>query len=233
MEIYELSGSGENTNGLAITGITLKLAHGPLAFMNPDKAPNPSPSARVEAASHWTGLRVVAEQAKVKRKPYLRDAIGPGFSFPGCSLAVSDHAKEILEPILGDQVIFLDLDVVHAPFKYWGFYATQYYDDLDEDLCVLEEPYDSAPDRRMMMRQVGFKQTERLEALYVFRVPGTERYTPPPNVTFATQKFLDLVVEHNLGGFSFLKNYHKGFRLPPGEKPVLHPPGPKYPLVMD
>lgn len=232
MEIFKLSGTGEEKNGLAVNGITLDMVYGPLAFMDPDDAPHPSPLARVEAAKHWPGLQVVAEPGEEKRlKTYLQDAIGPGFSFPGCDLAVSDHAREVLEPVLGDQAMFLNLDVVGAPFRYWAFYATQYYDDLDEDLCVLAPPYDSAPDRRMMMRHAGFKQTERLDHLYVFRVPGTERYTPPYNVTFATQRFLDLVVKHQLGGFTFSKNYHKGFKLPPGDKSVFVSPGPKYPLM--
>lgn len=231
MEIFQLSGTGEK-NGLAVNGITLDMVYGPLAFMNPDESVNPPPSARVEVAKRWPGLRVVAEPGEEKRlKVYLQDAIGPGFSFPGCDLAVTDHAREVLEPVLGDQVLFLDLDVVGAPLKYWAFYATTYYEMIDEDLCVITPPYESASDRRPMVRQVGFRQTEQLEELYAFRVPSTAVYRVPYNVTFATQRLLDLVVKHNLGGFTFSRNYHKGFKLPPGEKSVFVSPGPKYPLM--
>jgi hypothetical protein len=231
MEVLKISGSGDK-NGLAITGITLDMCLGPLAFMNPDDAPNPPLAARRDAAKKWPGVRVVAEHGQENRlKTYLQDAIGPGFSFPGCDLAVSDRAREILEPILGSQVAFLDLDVVNAGRKYWAFYPTQYYSNLDPELCELSPPYPSAADRRPMMRKVGFVQSEELEQLYVFRVPSTAAYSVFAPGTFATQKFLDLVVKHQLGGFTFSKNFHKGFRLSPGEQQVIVSNGPKYPLA--
>jgi hypothetical protein len=231
MEIYHLTGDGEK-NGLAITGITLDMVIGSLAFMNPDSTLNPSLTARFDAAKKWNGLQVVAEHGLEKRlKAYLQDAIGPGFSFPGCQLAVSNHAREILEPILKDQVLFLELNVIGAPFKYWALYPTQYYSDLDASLCALEPPYDSSTDRRPMMRKVGFKQTERLEQLYVFRVPSTPEYFVFSDATYATQNFLDLVIKHQLGGFTFSKNFQKGFRLAPGEKQVFVSPGPQYSLL--
>lgn len=227
MQIYELNGIG-NRERIAISAITLEV-YDRFLFMNPDDGPNPAPTARHAAADKWPGLQVFAERGHDKRvKPYFQDAIGPGFSLPGCEVAVSEHARGVLAPILGDHVRFLPLDVVGAPCKYWAFYVTQYYyGELDETLTVFKPPYNSAPDRRKMLRAAAFNPSEQLDKLYVFRVPGAVDYVVPDN-TYATQKFFDLVTEHRLGGFNFMKIYYKGFKLSPSEEPVFTSIGPEY-----
>lgn len=227
MEIYNLYGIGDRER-IAISGITLE-SRDRLLFMNPDDGPNPLPTARHAAADKWPGLQVFTERGHDKRvKSYFQDAIGPGFSLPGCDVAVSDHARDVLAPILGDHVRFLPLDVVGAPCKYWGFYVTKYYyGALDETLTVFSPPYSSAPDRRKMLRAAAFKPSKELDELFVFRVPGTVDYVVP-DITYATQKFCSLVTELRLGGFNFLRIYYKGFKLGPSEKPVLTSSGPQY-----
>jgi len=229
MKIYQLSGIGDRER-IAISGITLETCD-QLVFMNPDDGPNPLLTARHAAADKWPGLQVFAERGHDKRvKSYFQDAIGPGFSLPGCDVAVSEHAREVLAPILGDHVRFLPLDIVGAPCKYWAFYVTKYYyGALDETLTVFSPPYSSAPDRRKMLRAAAFKSSKELEELFVFRVPGTVAYVVP-DITYATQNFFDLVAEHRLGGFNFLKIYYKGFKLGASEEPVLTSTGPEYGL---
>lgn len=104
MDIYEISGSGnEESFGFTI----ISEVRDELKFMNPDRVQNPSSDARLLAAKRWPGLQVVAERGSNRGvKPYFYDAIGAGtgFSFDSCDMAVSEHAKEVLAPILGDQV---------------------------------------------------------------------------------------------------------------------------------
>ncbi len=227
MDIYTISAIGDQER-IAISGITLEVRD-ELLFMNPDRMRNPPSDARLRAAEKWPGLQVFAERGHDKRiKSYFQDAIGPGFSFDGCEIAVSEHAREVLAPILGDQVRFLSLDIVGAPCKYWAFYATQYYyGELDEELSVFVPPYGSAPDRRKMLRAPAFKADQSLSDLYVFRLPGTMDYVVPDN-TYATQKFFDLLKEHELGGFNFNRIYYKGFKANPAEGRSLVSAGPKY-----
>lgn len=227
MEIYQFFAIGDRER-IAISGTTLEVCDRFL-FMNPDDGPDPAPTARHAAADKWPGLQVFAERGHDKRiKSYFQDAIGPGFTLPGCDVAVSEHAREVLAPILGDHVRFLPLDVVGAPCKYWAFYVTQYYyGELDEDLTVFKPPYNSAPDRRKMLRAAAFKPSERLDELYVFRVPGTVDYVVP-DITYATQRFFDLVKEHQLGGFNFMRIHYKGFKADPSEGPSFRSSGPEY-----
>lgn len=227
MEIYQMYAIGDRER-IAISGITLEIRD-QFLFMNPDDGPNPPANARIVAAEKWPGLQVFAERGHDKRiKSYFQDAIGPGFALHGCDVAVSEHAREVLAPILGDYVRFLPLDVVGAPSKYWAFYVTHYYfGELDEELSVFKPPYSSAPDRRKMLRAAAFKPSKKLDDLYVFRLPGTVDYVVP-DVTYATQKFYDLVTKHNLGGFNFMRIYYKGFKADPSEGPSLVSTGPKY-----
>ncbi|MFZ6638970.1 hypothetical protein ACO0LL_04470 [Undibacterium sp. TC4M20W] len=232
MKVYELSSVGKASK-IGIHGITLETRE-QLKFMNPDDGPNPAPTARQVAADQWPGLQVVAKREHDKKaKPYFLDVVGPGFVVPGCEIAVSDHARKILEPILEEQVRFLSLDIVGAPCQYWALYVTQYYfGELDQELSRFDEPYSSAKDRRKMLRAPAFKQSAILDDLYIFRLPGTLDYVVS-DCSYATEKFYELAKLHNLGGFSFLNIYYKGFKADPLVGPVLVTSGTKYPVDLD
>jgi hypothetical protein len=226
-DIFELSGIGDQER-IAISDIALETRE-LLEYLNPDDGPNPAVGARHLAASKWEKLKLTVKAGHDKRvKPYFQDAIGPGFMLPGCSLAVGESAKQILEPYLGDKVRFLSLDVVGSPCPYWAFYATEYYSgELDMDQSIFRPPYSSASDRRQMLRAAAFPSSKELDEMYVFRVPGTAEYVVP-DITYATKKFLELVVKLNLGGFTFSRIHFRGFKARSEDNPVYVSPGPKY-----
>jgi hypothetical protein len=165
----------------------------------------PDPGARRNAAAKWAGMTVFASQDKSSRsKAFFEDAIGPGFSLPGCTLCVSETARRVLEPAVGDQAAFLPIEVVGAPMPYWILYVTRFYDGVDLRKSRLKVPSTAIADRRQELRDPVFLNSRQLEELYLFRVTGTHEFTPFALGDFATQRFLDLVVTQKLGGFSFL-----------------------------
>jgi hypothetical protein len=226
MEVFTLSGGSASGCVLEFEVNRLELAE-KLKFMNPDQECNHPPDARRIAATKWPGLRVLSKRSPDKRvKPYFRDVIGAGFYVPGCTLCVSDRARIILEPILGDSVQFLSLDVVGAPSTYWVMYPTQYYyGALDHERIIARASYNPL-DSRKTIYNAAFMPSDVLNALYVFRLPSSAEYRCL-DFTFATQKFMDVVNQHKLSGFGFLKLFYKGYKLPPSESVVYVSPGPK------
>lgn len=227
MEIFDVSGIG-SSKGLAIS-MGDDFLPSNYYFLDPDIEPNPLPSARFDAAKKWQSLRIQSMPAVGRRaKPYFEDATGPGFYLPGCSFAVNDYARAKLEPILGDQVIFLPLEIAGAPCNYWVFYVTHYYGGVDLERSRFRAAQSYSEDKRKELRDVIFLDSPKLRELFVFRVPGTAEYFPFALGDFATRQFFDLVHDLKLGGFHFVKVIGKGEIIDPTVPPVLVSKGAKY-----
>jgi hypothetical protein len=147
---------------------------------------------------------------------------------PGCNICVSENARKKLEPELGDQTMFLPIEVVGAPMPYWILYVTRYYNGIDLRRSRLKVPSASIADRRKELRQPAFIDSAELDGLYLFRVAGSQEFTPFALGDFATHRFLDLVSDLKLGGFSFLPARAPEEPVPPGEPPMLVSAGPRY-----
>jgi hypothetical protein len=185
--------------------------------------------ARSRAAESWSGIEVRAAQSPHHRsKAYFQDALGAGFFLPGCGTCVSDHARAKLESDLGDQARFLPISVIGAPMPYWILYATRYFDGIDLDRSRVRAPAEYIADRRLELREPYFPATSELEELIIFRVAGTKAYVPFALGDYVTQRFLELVRKHNLGGFSFARVRPYREPLAPDEAPILISRGPRY-----
>jgi hypothetical protein len=227
MDIFHLSGTG-NSQSLELS-MCENLDRSPFEYLNPDLDVAPASIARVHAAARWTGLTIESKQAiGVRGKPYFEDATGPGFSLPGCTLCVSDRARNLLAPALRTQAIFLPIDIRGAPTQYWILYVTAFYGAIDTQRSYLRDAPSYVKDRRKELRTPVFLDSPELQSLYVFRVPGTATYVPFALGDFATQRFLDLVNEQGLGGFGFIRLRAKGEPLRPAESPVIVSKGPIY-----
>jgi len=151
---------------------------------------------------------------------------------PGCELAVSEKARQLLSGPLASEAAFLPVDVRGAPGPYWLLYALEYCGAVDMAKSVFTEPYASALDRRAMLRKPAFEQSANLEQRLVFRIPGSSTFVPP-DVTYATEAFLNLVQKLKLSGFTFLRILSKDRKLQDGEKPVLVSRGAQYVPMTD
>lgn len=225
MQVFSVG--AESARGLDISTINLTEYERHWYLLPDTSLTAPDHEARVMAANAWKPLRLKAAQSEdFKSKAYFQDALD--LSLPGCCTCVSENARTKLEPSLGDQVKFLPIDLKGAPMPYWALYATRFYSKVDLSRSRIREPAAYISDRRLELREPYFLDSSELDELFIFRVAGAPEYVPFALGDYVTQRFVDLVTAHSLGGFSFMRLLPHGEVLPPGEARIQISRGPKY-----
>lgn len=130
----------------------------------------------------WEG-----EYPKKEKKKPLADFMNSGLIID----AVSQHGKDILEPLVGEQVEFLPLETPFTP--YYGLHV-KHVNCLD--LSKISAKYFS-DGRVMRVEQYAF-YWEKLEGIHIFRLPelGLSRL-------FVSDEFKQIVEENALTGLMF------------------------------
>lgn len=167
------------------------------------------PECRLKAANMWKSIRLVpfADTAKKDVEgENLPDAINITYIYHGIGIIVSEHAKQLLEPFLQNECVFLPMILENSSQRYWVLYITKILDCLDEERSKFGRISPKS------IRKYFFHE-EMLENTYLFRLPGFHEYLDSND--FATQSFLDLVQRLNIHGFEFWECNK------PGQDPIV------------
>lgn len=147
----------------------------------------------VSAGPDGTPLEVGADGAVSVsfdgRSPAL-DFSNIGVVGVAASVAVSDRAKDVLAPLLGEDAVFIPLATDQG--SHWGFRVVR------DGPFDLERSETSLNDDGLLQIDRGVYKRECLKHFYAFHRPGD----PVGGPIYLTQRFLDVVVAKGLTGLN-------------------------------
>jgi hypothetical protein len=207
MLVFKLEGDGEYVTA-ALPGMLemVVLVKDFLAERN-----NPDPMCRWRKAEEWEEMELHPYPGfnyKEGEPFYFNDVINASNSVLGADTIVSDQAKLELAPHIEHECVFLPVNLMGAPQKYWMMYVTHVLDCLD----IRNSKFSHIRNPPKGIAHYSFN-VEKLEDVYLFRLPGHFDYLEPRD--FATQRFLDLTRKLGIRGFEFWE-LNK-----PGQDPIV------------
>ncbi len=172
---------------------------------------NSDPMCRLRKAEEWEEIELQPYPGynyKEGEPFHFNDVINASNSVLGAGIIVSDHAKLKLAPHIKHECVFLPVNLMPAPQKYWMMYITNVLDCLN----IKNSKFSHIRFPPKGVRHYSF-DVEKLENVHLFRLPGHFDYLEDRD--FATQQFLDLTQMLGIRGFEFWE-LNK-----PGQDPIV------------
>jgi hypothetical protein len=207
----ELTQMGKDTSVCSVEGDGTKLWVSPLTPLD-EIVPSPwrvlypedeipDCNVRKTPPSVLSGLKFKAVLPEGKRgyarERCYQDAITAGAI--GFKTIVSESAANKLAPYLGDECIFVPVNLDGAPQTYYIMWLTKIYDAVDEKRSmILDATY---PGQKRAFNVSFFLKD--IEAKYLFRAPGWKYTAGLLNKDLCLKAFRDLVLQLKLTGFCF------------------------------
>jgi hypothetical protein len=156
---------------------------------------------RLKFATTWETIRLfphhssfTGSEGECKTDEHFPDAINISYIYHGVRMIISEKSRQLLQPFIGSESVFLPVILEQSPEKYWALYVTKILDCLDVERSKFGRMLPKS------IRQYHFLE-EKLKDTYLFRLPG--HYDFLDSNDFATQAFLNLVLDLGLNGFEF------------------------------
>lgn len=195
MTVYRIKGDGEFFIARLPEELSQGLGTDFLAEYN-----DASPNSRRQKAQEWSEIPLQLYKGfttdKTGQSTLFLDAINACNVVQGAEIIVSNSAKNKIEDYVKGECIFLPVNLLGAPQKYWLLYVTNILDCLViKDSKLHKNRYSPKS-----VRHYSFDE-KKLENTYLFRLPGHLGYLEDKD--FSTSCFLNLVKNEEIRGFEF------------------------------